>query len=975
VGALQHSIRAGERVRRALSGVRRLPRLTLRARLLVATALVQLVMLALLLASSASVLNTQLVERTLVHLGEQKALLTALFWEPLADDDRTRLQHLVERTRLEQGMAYMVLLDADDRVLAASGWPAGKPLPALRAGAVPSGSEAVFHTSFDLTAHGHRYGRLALGLETGYAQRAKAELVSASLGIGLLVLLVSTLVMVALSYWLTRHLRQLSDASVQLARGDLDVRLPTGRSDEVGRVAEAFNAMAAALASRIEALAESEAKFSAIADYSYDCELWIGPEGKLIWISPRVQEMFGYSPQEALAMDNFPAPFLTGPDAMSTLRQIRHALRGNTGHDYEFRARRRDGSEFWAAADWRPICDKAGAFLGIRISIRNISQRKEAEQRLEATVIELRDAQSVQREYLNRAREEHARISALLAAMEIGILFVSNEGRVVYSNPAFHRMWQLPPDATPIGRDAHELIAASAAVLARPEEQLRRIATAARTTGTFGFCEIEMADGRIVTQRGHAVEDVGGHAVGCLWLFDDVTHARQTADQLIYLAERDPLTGLYNRHRFNEELARMIAEAQRHGSRAALLFFDLDDFKYINDTFGHRAGDAMLIRVAGEVGGQVRRNEIYSRLGGDEFAILVPEISFEMLRVLAERITRAIANVRFQFEGESLRLTTSLGIAVYPDHADNAEDLIARADTAMYQAKEAGKNAWRIYRSDLDTTVQMVSRLSWNDRIQHALENELMTVQFQGVYATADRRLCHFELLARMRDKDDPARLLMPAQFIPMAEKSGKIVDIDRWVLREAIQMLADMESLPALAVNISGRSFDEPTLPQFIGEQLRRCGVAPRRLMVELTETSAVSDMHDAKRFIEALRHTGCGVCLDDFGTGFSSFAYLKHLHADAVKIDGLFIRDLPREADNQLFVKAIVAVARGLRKTTIAECVEDEATFAMLKDFGVDAVQGYYLEAPRTGRPRMAPPERTIANLELPLALEPLR
>jgi len=477
-----------------------------------------------------------------------------------------------------------------------------------------------------------------------------------------------------------------------------------------------------------------------------------------------------------------------------------------------------------------------------------------------------------------------------------------------------------------------------------------------------------MADGRLVTQQVHAVEDVYGRPVGHLWLFQDVTRERQTADQLIYLAERDALTGLFNRHRFNEELSRMIADAQRHESRVALLFFDLDDFKYINDTFGHRAGDAMLIRVAGEVAGQVRRNELFARLGGDEFAILVPDISDEMLRVLAERITRAIAMVRFQYEGQSLRLTSSLGIAVFPEHADNVEDLIARADTAMYQAKEAGKNAWRIYRSDLDSTSQMVRRMSWNDRILHALENNLMDLQFQGVYSTEDRSLTHFEVLVRMRDKDDPTLLLMPGQFIPVAEKSGKILEIDRWVLRESIQMLAEVPSIPAFAVNISGRSFDEPTLPQYIAEQLKRCGVAPRRLMVELTETSAVSDLHDAQRFIEALRQAGCGVALDDFGTGFSSFAYLKHLQVDAVKIDGLFIRNLPQEADNQLFVKAIVTVARGLHKTTIAECVEDEETLVMLRNFGVDCVQGYYLEKPRADHPllREAARQRN-ANLEL--------
>jgi len=350
----------------------------------------------------------------------------------------------------------------------------------------------------------------------------------------------------------------------------------------------------------------------------------------------------------------------------------------------------------------------------------------------------------------------------------------------------------------------------------------------------------------------------------------------------------------------------------------------------------------------------------------------VPEISEEMLRVLAERLTRSIAMVRFQFEGQSLRLTSSLGIAVYPAHADNAEDLIARADTAMYQAKEAGKNAWRIYRSDLDTTSQMVKRMSWNDRILHALENNLMELQFQGVYYAANRSLSHFEVLVRMRDKDDPTALLMPGQFIPVAEKSGKILDIDRWVLRESIQLLAEVDAIPALAVNISGRSFDEPLLPQFIAEQLKRCGVAPRRLIVELTETSAVSDLHDAQRFIEALHQAGCGVSLDDFGTGFSSFAYLKHLQVDSVKIDGLFIRNLPNEHDNQLFVKAMVTVARGLHRTTIAECVEDEETIVMLRGFGVDCVQGYYLEKPRADHPLLASATRRQdakqdANMEL--------
>lgn len=944
--------------------------LSLRTRLLLATSLVQTMMLALLIVHSTQVMDEQLAERARLHLEERKQLLSAALAAPLRHGDRASIAMVFDRVRRDEGISYLALFDARGNLVAASGWDGAQPLPAPDRSITDPAviAKARFDAEAEIGAGGETYGRLRFGMSTAFMQQARAELIRDDLVIGAVALILSLASMIALAYWLTRNLTQLTKASEGLAAGDLNLRLPLEGGDEVGKLTHAFNAMAATLQGRIKALAQSEAKFTAIADYSYDCELWINPEGKLIWINPRVLDMFGYTPEECLATENFPAPFISEPDVGRTVRQIRRALRGNSGADYEFRARRKDGSEFWAAADWRPIYDTSGGYLGIRISIRDITQRKEAEQRLETTVVELRDAQTVQQEYLTRAQDEHARLSALLGAMDMGILFVSHDDRVVYSNPAFTRIWMIAPGTRLIGRNSQEVLASSACVLARPEEQGRRMLRLPREGEILGTLEIQMADGRLVTQQVHSVEDVYGRPVGHLWLFEDVTRARQTADQLIYLAERDALTGLYNRHRFNEELGRMIADAERHHSRIALLFYDLDEFKYINDTFGHRAGDAMLIRVAGEVAGQVRRNEIFARLGGDEFAILVPEISDEMLRVLADRITQSIAQVRFQFEGQSLRLTSSLGIAIYPDHADNVEDLIARADTAMYQAKEAGKNAWRTYRSDLDTTQEMVSRLSWNDRILHALENNLMDLHFQGVYSTADRSLSHFEVLVRMRDKDDASVLVMPGQFIPVAEKSGKILDIDRWVLRESIQMLAEVKSIPALAVNISGRSFDEPMLPQYIAEQLKRYGVAPRRLLVELTETSAVSDLHDAQRFIEALHQTGCGVSLDDFGTGFSSFAYLKHLQVDSVKIDGLFIRNLPKQYDNQLFVKAMVTVARGLHKTTIAECVEDEDTLTMLKSFDVDCAQGYFLEKPRADHPLLLGASRLKnANMEL--------
>jgi diguanylate cyclase (GGDEF)-like protein len=385
------------------------------------------------------------------------------------------------------------------------------------------------------------------------------------------------------------------------------------------------------------------------------------------------------------------------------------------------------------------------------------------------------------------------------------------------------------------------------------------------------------------------------------------------------------------------------------------MFFDLDEFKTVNDSYGHRAGDTLLTRVAGEIGALVRKNEVLARLGGDEFAILLPAVRGDEAEKLAERVVRAVAQIPMRFDGQNLRMTASLGIAYYPSQAADAEELIAKADIAMYQAKQAGKNAWRVYRADLDADLEMRARLSWSERISNALDKNLFQLHYQGVYRVQDGTLSHLEALLRMGDERNPDQPIMPGLFIPIAEKNGRILDIDRWVIREVLQRLARNQGIPDIAVNLSGRSLSEPGMPQFIQEQLRSSGVNPQRLIVEITETAAVSDMQDAQRLIDALRRMGCGVCLDDFGVGFSSFAYLKHLKVDTIKIDGLFIRDLSADPDNQVFVRAMVNVARGLGKSVVAEYVEDAATLDLLKEFGVDLVQGYHLDRPTPEHPAL--------------------
>ncbi|MGB3393834.1 MAG: EAL domain-containing protein [Stenotrophomonas sp.] len=557
------------------------------------------------------------------------------------------------------------------------------------------------------------------------------------------------------------------------------------------------------------------------------------------------------------------------------------------------------------------------------------------------------------RQFMTRLEEERARLLALLGAMNLGILFVNNENRVTYCNAAMLAMWQLPAGNSLIGQTTHDGLGAAKPLMVNPQAVLAQLEDSIAAPDASRQMEIHLRDNRIIMHNAYPVHDTQGHYIGRLWVQEDVTEERRTAEQLVRLAHHDPLTNLYNRRRFEDELSRFFHDAERTPSQVALLFFDLDEFKYINDTHGHRAGDSVLARMAVEIRTLVRAGETLFRLGGDEFAVLMPHASLDDARHLAERIVQLIAQTPLYLHEQTVRLTTSLGIAHCPSHADNAQNLVAHADAAMYQAKHSGKNRWNVYRPDRDSSREMATRLVWNDRIARALEHDLLRLHFQGVHHADDGRLAHLEALIRMVDEANPGQFVMPAQFIEPAEKSGKILEIDRWVIRENIRLLAAHPQLPAIAINISGRSFDDPELPEYIASQLLLHQVAPQRLLVELTETSAVSDMGDAARFIAALRDTGCPICLDDFGTGFSSFAYLKNLQADVLKIDGMFIHNLPNEHDNQVFVRAIIEVARGMGKLTVAEFVEDEATLQMLREMGVDMVQGYHLGRPQADHP----------------------
>jgi diguanylate cyclase (GGDEF)-like protein/PAS domain S-box-containing protein len=433
------------------------------------------------------------------------------------------------------------------------------------------------------------------------------------------------------------------------------------------------------------------------------------------------------------------------------------------------------------------------------------------------------------------------------------------------------------------------------------------------------------------------------------WIARDVTERKRFEDQLVHMASHDHLTGLFNRRRFHEELERELSDVKRHGHTGALLWIDLDQFKEINDSFGHRAGDELLIRLAQALKSSLREAHILARLGGDEFGVLLQHTDREGAETAAARLLGEIRGEGFQVGMHWVMVTASMGIACYPEHGTDADELLARADMAMYRSKDEGRDRFSVYDPTSDSLADGHDKLAWASRIREALENDRFIVYAQPIVDPRNQEIQRYELLVRM--KCDGEELILPGAFLAVAESLGLVHHIDRWMLRQAIQLIAkerDAGRTLKLDVNLSGKAFGDPDLHDIIKAELEETGIDPALLGMEITETAAVEDMAKARAFIESFKALGCRFYLDDFGSGFSSFYYLKHLPVDCLKIDGSLIKDLTRSPQDRHLVKAIVELARGLGVQTTAEYVEDEETLKLLNEYGVDWVQGFHISRP---------------------------
>jgi diguanylate cyclase (GGDEF)-like protein/PAS domain S-box-containing protein len=429
----------------------------------------------------------------------------------------------------------------------------------------------------------------------------------------------------------------------------------------------------------------------------------------------------------------------------------------------------------------------------------------------------------------------------------------------------------------------------------------------------------------------------------------DISERKELARRLEYFVDHDFLTGLFNRRHFEQELTKETDRAARYGGPGAVLVIDIDNFKDVNDTFGHNAGDDVLKGVAGLLRERLRQTDIVARIGGDEFAVLLPQTDADHAQCLANELVKALGRQIAMLADQSIHITASIGVTLFGGLTD--VEVLAYADLAMYEAKESGRNRFAMYQPVVGRIERGSTRLAEAERIRHALEGDRLVLYCQPILDLGTNEICQYELLLRLPDHQG-GDLHPPSAFLYAAERFGLIQAIDGWVARKAVALIAEHARAGrklVLNVNLSGKSIGDRRLAALIEEALAEAGIDPGRLTFELTETAAIANVEEAKAFASRLRARGCHFALDDFGAGFGSFSYLKSFPFDCLKIDGDFIRGLATSPVDVLVVEAIVTIARGMGKKTVAEFVANEETTSLLRKIGVDCAQGYHIGMPR--------------------------
>ena len=650
------------------------------------------------------------------------------------------------------------------------------------------------------------------------------------------------------------------------------------------------------------------------------------------WFSPRWKSMLGYADDELSRAPDWNK--LVHPDDLPRVSQmIREHVAGRSPlFESMHRMRHRDG-------EWRWVVSRAKAHVNQGTLKRLIGVELDVTER------------KLYEEALFREKE---RAQITLQSIGDGVITTDEQSRIEYLNPVAEELtgWRVE-DA--MGRSVDEIFRAFHEETCEPlENPLAAAIRRLRPVKSVRPMLFIRRDGNeiYIESTASPIRDGTGTVTGGVLVFHDVSESRELNRRLSYHASHDVLTGLVNRREFESRLERALRSAKARETSYALCYLDLDQFKIVNDTCGHSAGDALLGQVGQLLKSKVRWRDTLSRLGGDEFAVLLEACSLDDALRTAESLREAVRNCRFQWEDRTFRLGVSIGVVPITPENEDVASVLSAADSASQAAKEQGRNRVHCFEeNDLDL-MRRRREMQWAARINSALEEGRFDLYRQAILPLhGGESGLHYEILLRMRDEQ--GKIITPDNFIAAAERYGLTPSIDRWVVENTLRWLVseadEREKLAMCSINLSGQSLGDDKFLPFVIEQFHRSGLDASRICFEITETAAIASFSHANRFIQALRELGCKFALDDFGTGLSSFGYLKHFPVDFLKIDGSFVKEILHDPIDREMVRSINEIGHLTNKKTIAEFAENEEIIVMLRNLGVDYAQGYGVSRPQ--------------------------
>jgi len=653
--------------------------------------------------------------------------------------------------------------------------------------------------------------------------------------------------------------------------------------------------------------------------------------GHLIYASPSAELLTGRSMSELIGMDI--SELYMHPEKREEF--LRRLSEDNGFLDnYEVELRHKLGHGIWVLINVRYFQHKDGSIGGIEGIIRDITPRKQIEQALDY---------------------EREKAQVTLKSIADGVITTDLHGRIEYMNPMASAItgWN---HATAKGLNIQDVYQpraeADSVQIFNPVKECLRNGT---SIVDASIRLIVQADGHVFAVRDSAspIRNRNGDTIGVVLVIHDVTHIREMARKLAYQASHDAQTALLNRAAFENRIATALNKSQLQGVTHVLCYMDLDQFKVINDTCGHIAGDAMLLQIANIMQSFVREGDTIARLGGDEFGLLLESCSLERGIAIAETVREAVANYRFVWKEKMFEIGVSIGIVTLNNNSGDVADVLSKADSACFVAKDKGRNRLHIYREEERGLSHQHREMHWVHEIQQAFQENYFCLYIQEIRALNSVDLvgdCHSEILIRLDNGED---LVPPMAFIPAAERYNLMQKIDRWVIQKSLEKLADLHARHELAgiysINISGASIADRSFSDFLLGALDEYTVLSKHLCFEVTETAAILNMSNAIKLINGVTERNCQFALDDFGCGLSSFYYLKNLPVQYLKIDGNFVQDIHNDPVGYSMVEAINNVGHVMGLKTIAEFAENEQVLEKLKEIGVDYAQGYVIDRPK--------------------------